>query len=191
MPDLSDRKARTSAEDRVISDLLETLPRYPAPASLRACIFALCFEMDPSAQRGRLAETLRMRPALLLGGVILLLAGGIPSKGEGHAIIMESSPKAGEVLTTLPSRLVIRFNGRIVHALSRVTLLGPDRQPVPFPSSVAEPQDPDRLMIPLPPLSPGTYLVRWKVLSLDGHVTQGGFSFCIAPPSESKQEVKR
>ncbi len=37
------------------------------------------------------------------------------------------------------------------------------------------------LRVPLPPLPPGTYKVIWRVLSVDSHVTEGDFTFRVAP----------
>jgi methionine-rich copper-binding protein CopC len=31
----------------------------------------------------------------------------------------------------------------------------------------------------LPPISPGTYTVRYRVLSVDGHVVEAAFSFTV------------
>ena len=40
---------------------------------------------------------------------------------------------------------------------------------------------PDELQIGLNPLAPGTYLVRWHVVSVDTHPTEGTFTFEIRP----------
>ena len=40
---------------------------------------------------------------------------------------------------------------------------------------------PDRLAAALPPLAPGTYHVEWRVLSADGHVVSGRYTFHVAP----------
>ncbi|MGH7122817.1 MAG: copper resistance protein CopC, partial [Stellaceae bacterium] len=37
------------------------------------------------------------------------------------------------------------------------------------------------LIVPLGPLKPGRYKVIWKVLSVDTHVTNGSFTFTVAP----------
>jgi methionine-rich copper-binding protein CopC len=37
------------------------------------------------------------------------------------------------------------------------------------------------LRVSLPPLSPGTYRVVWRVLSVDTHVSEGDFTFDVAP----------
>jgi len=36
------------------------------------------------------------------------------------------------------------------------------------------------LRVPLKPLAPGTYRVKWRVLSVDTHVTEGDFTFRVA-----------
>ena len=115
--------------------------------------------------------------SVLLCTVVFLLAH--PKPAPGHAIIVESSPASGEVVSPAPSRIALRFNSRIEKALSRVILTGPGNGPLPLPPLAAD-AAPDRLIVPLPSLQPGPYLVRWKVFSADGHVTQGIFRFTVA-----------
>jgi methionine-rich copper-binding protein CopC len=38
---------------------------------------------------------------------------------------------------------------------------------------------PDRLVVPLSPLAAGTYVVRYRVLAADGHLTEGSLRFTI------------
>jgi hypothetical protein len=47
------------------------------------------------------------------------------------------------------------------------------------------PDDAKRLSVTLPPLPPGAYTVRYRVLSVDGHVVDSSFSFTIRdrPPA--------
>lgn len=124
---------------------------------------------------GRLVRAARVG----LGAVVLLLAQSEPV--PGHAIVMESSPKPGEVLTELPQAVALRFNSRIEKALSRVTVAGPGAQPLRL-FQLPTDTGPDRLVVSLPSLSPGAYVIRWTVLSADGHVTQGALRFTVAPP---------
>jgi methionine-rich copper-binding protein CopC len=35
------------------------------------------------------------------------------------------------------------------------------------------------LQVGLPPLGPGVYKVRWSVLAVDGHRTQGDYTFTL------------
>ena len=114
--------------------------------------------------------------ALVLSAVLT----GVPRLAGAHALALESSPRTDEIVTVSPQRIVLRFNSRIEQALSRVTLTGPTGRAVPLP--VAAPDlPPNYLVVPVPSLEPGQYLVHWKVLSTDGHVTERAFRFRLAP----------
>lgn len=115
--------------------------------------------------------------AVLLWTLLLFID---PEPARGHAIVIESSPRSGEVVSRLPSAIVLRFNSRIESALSRVAVTGPGADSVPL-TPATQAAGPDGLLVPLPSLEPGVYLVRWRVLSADGHVTQGVLRFTLAP----------
>ncbi|MGH7300090.1 MAG: copper resistance protein CopC, partial [Candidatus Rokuibacteriota bacterium] len=38
---------------------------------------------------------------------------------------------------------------------------------------------PDRITIPLEPLEPGVYVLRYRVLAVDGHITEGVLRFTV------------
>jgi methionine-rich copper-binding protein CopC len=44
-----------------------------------------------------------------------------------------------------------------------------------------DPSDNSLLRLSVRPLRPGTYRVKWRVLSIDSHVTEGDFTFNVAP----------
>ena len=117
---------------------------------------------------------------LVAGLAILAVLPGAPRAARAHALVLEAAPRSGEVLTTPPSRIFLRFNSRIEKGLSRITVTAPDGRPIPLPVAAPD-RSPDRLVVPVPPFPPGAYLLRWKVLSADGHVTEGAFRFIVAP----------
>jgi copper resistance protein C len=105
------------------------------------------------------------------------LAGALPA--AAHSLLLESGPAANATVTA-PGRIVLRFNNRIEAALSRVRLLDEhgahhDLSPALAPGTL------DRLVADAPPLTPGRYRVEWQVLSTDGHVVSGRYSFRVAP----------
>ena len=122
-----------------------------------------------------------LRRALVAGLVLTALAIWPPRLADAHALVLESSPRGGEVLRTAPARIFLRFNSRIEQGLSGITVTGPEGRPIPLPVAGAPEGAPNELSAPLPTLPPGQYLVRWKVLSADGHVTQGALRFTVAP----------
>lgn len=40
----------------------------------------------------------------------------------------------------------------------------------------------DRIVLPLGSLRPGAYVVRYKVLAADGHITEGALRFTVLEP---------
>jgi len=121
-----------------------------------------------------------MRLAILVVlGMIGSCLWGLPD-ADAHAIILESAPRHEETLST-PKRIVLRFNSRLEKPLCSVHLVGPRQKTIALLR-----QDPDApadtLAYALPPLDPGAYQARWKVMAADGHVTEGIVLFTITAP---------
>lgn len=119
--------------------------------------------------------------ALLLIVVGLVgMGGGRTPAAIAHALLLESTPKH-DATSGAPAQLVLRFNGRIEKRLSRVLLVGgPDRASIPLDGP--DDSSPDTLAYRLPTLAPGPWEVRWRVLSVDGHFTEGRLRFTITNP---------
>jgi methionine-rich copper-binding protein CopC len=96
-----------------------------------------------------------------------------------HSLLLEASPAPDAVLTLSPDRVTLRFNNRIEKMLSRLTLVGERGQTQPLAVTPGGP--PDQLGAPLPFLDPGRWRLDWSVLSTDGHLVSGGYSFRIGP----------
>jgi methionine-rich copper-binding protein CopC len=119
-------------------------------------------------------------PALLLCWALVLAA---PRPGAPHAIVLESSPVHDAVLARAPGQVTLRFNSKIEKRFTRVTLAAADQPPAPvaLPES-DDPATPDRIVIPLRPLVPGVYVLRYRVLAVDGHITEGVLRFTVGLP---------
>jgi len=106
---------------------------------------------------------------------------GAAEHAAAHALLVEAIPAEAATLETSPPQLVLRFNSRIEHKLSRATLsLGEDGEPRAL--TVDAGAAPDRFVATLPPLAPGSYVVDWQVLSVDGHRVAGKLRFQIRGP---------
>jgi copper resistance protein C len=118
--------------------------------------------------------------ALTLAAGLLLLH---PLAAAAHAIVLDSVPAPNAVLPRSPTQVVLRFNSKIEKQLTRVTLTAGGGQPRPLSVATEAGSDagqPDRIVVPLGPLPPGPYVVRYKVLSADGHVTEGTLRFTVS-----------
>lgn len=110
-----------------------------------------------------------------LAAVVVCLL--LVSPAAAHSLLLESSPAAGTVLDTAPGELALRFNNRIEKRLSRIRLV--DERGETYALTVSTEGAADRLTAPLPAVRPGRYRVEWQVLSIDGHVVTGRYTFTI------------
>ena len=116
------------------------------------------------------------RWAILAGAFALAVAGS----AAAHSLLLESSPGAGTVLAGSPRELSLRFNNRIEKKLSTVRLR--DEHGAVRSATVRLADGPaDWLTATIDTLPPGAWKVEWRVLSTDGHVVSGSFSFRVAP----------
>lgn len=113
------------------------------------------------------------------GGLVSAALGAGARDAAAHALLLESTPPADSV-GAAPPQLVLRFNGRVEKRLSRVELRARDGVAIALDGPAAA--SPDTLVYPLPPLTPGPWEARWRVLSVDGHVTEGRLRFRIEGP---------
>jgi methionine-rich copper-binding protein CopC len=96
-----------------------------------------------------------------------------------HSFPEAQTPAAGQVLTTPPAEVTIRYDAQIEKLFANLEVVGPDGKN----RAVGTPQlsaDGRTLSVKLAPLGPGEYKVRWAVLGIDTHRTQGSYTFTVA-----------
>jgi methionine-rich copper-binding protein CopC len=127
-------------------------------------------------RRGQFTIKTRMRlPALVLLAVLCLA----PGLASAHAIVMEATPPVGAVVRGPALHVLLRFNSRIDHQRSRLTLIRGDGSNEPV--TIADSDGPSDVAAMLDGLTPGKYRLRWQVLAIDGHITRGDIPFTVAP----------
>jgi methionine-rich copper-binding protein CopC len=120
-----------------------------------------------------------LRRRALLGAVLALAPGVVPTFAWAHAILEDSQPPAGGSVPAGTVTLRLRYNSRIDRGRSRLTLTRPDHSQVVLP---IDPDGPPDIMTTRADLSPGAYSVRWQVLAIDGHITRGDVPFTVTAP---------
>ena len=96
--------------------------------------------------------------------------------------MLESVPANDAVLARPPGHVMLRFNSKIEKRLTRVTLAAGGGTPRPMSIAslgLGDHPAPDRIVVPLHPLPPGRYVIRYRVLSADGHVIEGALRFTL------------
>jgi copper resistance protein C len=95
---------------------------------------------------------------------------------EAHAFLDHAEPRVGSTVPTAPRELSLSYTQKLEPAFSSVEVTDANGARVDLgrPSISAS-----VMRVGLKPLSPGTYRVRWHVLSVDTHTTEGSFTFQV------------
>jgi methionine-rich copper-binding protein CopC len=121
-----------------------------------------------------------MRSIGTIATILAILLGATTVAGA-HAALQRADPRVGSTVRTAPARVRLWFSEQLEPAFSSVRVVDKSGQQVDKGDSEVDPAAPKQLRISLSPLQPGTYKVIWRVLSVDGHVTEGSFTFRVAP----------
>jgi methionine-rich copper-binding protein CopC len=113
-------------------------------------------------------------PVALAWLLALLL---IPVTASAHAVLVKSSPARRAVLAQPPARVELVFNERLEPAYSTLSVWTADNTRIDDGKVVVGAEDPRRLSVGLKPVKHGAYAVKYRVLSVDGHLVEGTFPF--------------
>ena len=110
----------------------------------------------------------------LLTGVVIGM-----SVASAHSFPQKETPSAGQRLPAAPSEVTIKFDAPIEKLFAKLEVISADGksetvgQPLVDPSAMT-------LSAKLEPLKPGDYTVKWGVVCIDSHHTEGSYVFSVA-----------
>lgn len=97
-----------------------------------------------------------------------------------HAMLDSASPRVGARVAASPGEISLTFSERVEAGLSTISLRGEGGEEVLL-SAAATGASGHVLVAKIgQALEPGRYIVKWTVLSADGHTTAGDYSFTVA-----------
>jgi methionine-rich copper-binding protein CopC len=113
---------------------------------------------------------------ILIVAMSALLAVMAGTAAEAHAFLDHAEPRVGSTVPTAPRELSLSFTQKLEPAFSSVEVSDANGARVDLgkPSVSAS-----VMRIGLKQLSAGTYRVRWHVLSVDTHTSEGSFTFQV------------
>jgi copper resistance protein C len=115
-----------------------------------------------------------MRILTFVTSTLLILMAG--TAAESHAFLDHAEPRVGSTVPTAPRELVLSYTQNLEPAFSSVEVSDANGARV----DLGKPKiGASTMRVGLKPLSPGTYRVRWQVLSVDTHTTEGSFTFTV------------
>ena len=103
------------------------------------------------------------------------------SHAIAHAFLDHATPRVGSTVHGPPPAVKLWFTQELEPAFSTVRVLDKSGKPVDRGDARVDKSDRTLLEVAVPPLAPGTYRVQWRVVSVDTHVTEGDFTFDVAP----------
>jgi copper resistance protein C len=113
---------------------------------------------------------------------LALLAAALPGAAAfAHAFLDHAVPAVGATVPAAPKEVLMFFTQALEPAFTDATLSDANGQSIATGAAAIDPQNPMELVLKLPPLTPGHYKVKWHVVSVDTHRTEGSFSFDIQP----------
>ena len=97
-----------------------------------------------------------------------------------HAFLDRAVPAVGATVAA-PKEVAIWFTEQIEPAFSAIEVTDAAGNRVDPGGTHRDAANPSLLHVAVGPLKPGSYKVRWHVVSVDTHRTSGDFSFTVAP----------
>lgn len=119
----------------------------------------------------------RWRSAALTA--VLLAAPLSTTPAGAHASLVRSVPAHRAVLAQGPERVQLWFNERLEPAYSTVSVWSEAGAQVDARDVTVGPDDPRQLSVTVRAREPGLYIVKYRVLSVDGHIVDNRFSFTV------------
>ncbi len=128
---------------------------------------------------GWVAPQFAKRIAGALCGLFLLSGFLATPEALAHAKLIRSQPKPFEVLATAPAEVSLWFNERLEDEFNSIEVTDATGRRVENGVAQVNPRDRTNLVVRLGKLSSGSYVIRWRILSLDGHPARGRFIFSV------------
>lgn len=113
--------------------------------------------------------------AMLLLVMMLMQA----NEALAHASLVKAEPARRAVLSTAPSQVRLWFNEEIEPAYASLSVLDEEKKPVTDNKVKVHPEDAKSIVLELPGMQPGRYTVKFRVLSVDGHVVDSDYNFTV------------
>lgn len=117
------------------------------------------------------------------GAVAVLLPAllGLGSDAVAHAILVKAMPEREAVVTESPEEVLLVFNDGVGEEYLALAVIDESGRRVDKHDARLDFSDHSHLRASVETLRPGRYTVRYRVLSADGHVVSGKYSFHLKP----------
>jgi methionine-rich copper-binding protein CopC len=99
----------------------------------------------------------------------------------GHAILVKATPEREAVVAEAPGEVLLVFNDAVGQEFLALAVIDETGKRVDKHDATLDFTDHSHLRASVETLKAGRYIVRYRVLSADGHVVSGKYSFQVQP----------
>jgi copper resistance protein C len=122
--------------------------------------------------------TSRRTPLVAVFAAVIALA---PVSSFSHSQLVRAQPGQRSTVTRPPERVQMWFSERLEPAYAAASVWNEAGKQVDSGDASVDQNDPTLLSVSTPNLDPGRYTVRFRVLSVDGHVVTSSYTFTVRP----------
>jgi len=109
-----------------------------------------------------------------------------PGATLAHSLLVRSQPERRATVTRPPEEVRLWFSERIEPAYARLSVWDAGGKQVDAGDAAVDPANSTTLAVRTPALRAGRYTVRYRVLSVDGHIVESSFDFTVRPAAAPK-----
>ena len=121
------------------------------------------------------------------GMLAIVMSVGLPSgTALAHAMLVKAEPARRAALTRAPSQVRLWFNEEIEKDYASLAVQDAAKATVTEIKPHVAADDPKSIVLPLPELEAGKYTVKFRVLSVDGHVVDSSYDFTVKSKAQEK-----
>ena len=102
-----------------------------------------------------------------------------PSTVLAHASLIKSVPARRAQIFKSPPQIQLWFSERLEARFSSLRVIDSSGNRVDLDNVAVDTNDPKRISVGIKPLVPGQYKIRFRVLSVDGHIVEDDVPFTI------------
>jgi methionine-rich copper-binding protein CopC len=125
----------------------------------------------------------KRKSRLCIGTLAVAALMALPIPASSHAGLVKSEPGRRAVLTTPPQQVRLCFNEKVEAKFSAVSMADDSGNAVAMGMPAMDPAEPRCLVTPVSgALWDGSYTVKYRVLSVDGHIVDYGYRFSLKVP---------
>jgi copper resistance protein C len=114
-----------------------------------------------------------------LANLTLIASLALPMPVFAHAIMVKSQPEVDGTIAEPPKQIDVWFNDKVGSEYKALAVIDSAGKRVDNKDIGQETFDQSHIYVTVPQLTPGTYTVRYRVVSLDTHIVTGKYKFTI------------